>query len=139
MSIFLLFFFSSRRRHTRCALVTGVQTCALPISLVFQVSVRLQLLPERATDFKYKKVDHSLTGIIKMSKRFKGKVAIVTGSAQGIGAVLAEKFAQEGGTVVLADRSPLVQEVAQKIQAYGRSEEHTSELQSLMRISYAVF
>src|SRR3546814_544047 len=27
-----MFFFSSRRRHTRCALVTGVQTCALPIS-----------------------------------------------------------------------------------------------------------
>src|SRR3546814_8505725 len=27
-----VFFFSSRRRHTRCALVTGVQTCALPIS-----------------------------------------------------------------------------------------------------------
>src|SRR3546814_15162169 len=26
------FFFSSRRRHTRCALVTGVQTCALPIA-----------------------------------------------------------------------------------------------------------
>src|SRR3546814_20388465 len=31
-AVFLvLFFFSSRRRHTRCALVTGVQTCALPI------------------------------------------------------------------------------------------------------------
>src|SRR3546814_10595763 len=29
----VLFFFSSRRRHTRCALVTGVQTCALPIWL----------------------------------------------------------------------------------------------------------
>src|SRR3546814_9077293 len=29
--MFLLVFFSSRRRHTRCALVTGVQTCALPI------------------------------------------------------------------------------------------------------------
>src|SRR3546814_6525429 len=27
------FFFSSRRRHTRCALVTGVQTCALPICM----------------------------------------------------------------------------------------------------------
>src|SRR3546814_6344915 len=26
-----MFFFSSRKRHTRCALVTGVQTCALPI------------------------------------------------------------------------------------------------------------
>src|SRR3546814_406966 len=32
ISLFLvIFFFSSRRRHTRCALVTGVQTCALPI------------------------------------------------------------------------------------------------------------
>src|SRR3546814_13784295 len=30
----IFFFFSSRRRHTRCALVTGVQTCALPISWV---------------------------------------------------------------------------------------------------------
>src|SRR3546814_5072698 len=29
---FISFFLSSRRRHTRCALVTGVQTCALPIS-----------------------------------------------------------------------------------------------------------
>src|SRR3546814_6826885 len=29
--ILFCFFFSSRRRHTRCALVTGVQTCALPI------------------------------------------------------------------------------------------------------------
>src|SRR3546814_19366254 len=32
MNYVLWFFFSSRRRHTRCALVTGVQTCALPIS-----------------------------------------------------------------------------------------------------------
>src|SRR3546814_7619677 len=30
-SVFIFVFFSSRRRHTRCALVTGVQTCALPI------------------------------------------------------------------------------------------------------------
>src|SRR3546814_2812311 len=32
MFLIFRFFFSSRRRHTRCALVTGVQTCALPIS-----------------------------------------------------------------------------------------------------------
>src|SRR3546814_2326260 len=31
--VLFFFFFSSRRRHTICALVTGVQTCALPISL----------------------------------------------------------------------------------------------------------
>src|SRR3546814_17774879 len=29
--MYICFFLSSRRRHTRCALVTGVQTCALPI------------------------------------------------------------------------------------------------------------
>src|SRR3546814_2023002 len=39
-----MFFFSSRRRHTRCALVTGVQTCALPICLDV---VRLHLPPLR--------------------------------------------------------------------------------------------
>src|SRR3546814_1577867 len=33
------FFFSSRRRHTRCALVTGVQTCALPISCSARVGL----------------------------------------------------------------------------------------------------
>src|SRR3546814_500123 len=35
----LYFFFSSRRRHTRCALVTGVQTCALPIFGSFNFTV----------------------------------------------------------------------------------------------------
>src|SRR3546814_1435087 len=35
-----LFFFSSRRRHTRCALVTGVQTCALPILSVVETFFR---------------------------------------------------------------------------------------------------
>src|SRR3546814_18284470 len=34
MSLYVLFLFSSRRRHTRCALVTGVQTCALPIFVI---------------------------------------------------------------------------------------------------------
>src|SRR3546814_1250204 len=36
--LFIIFFFSSRRRHTRCALVTGVQTCALPICIVASCS-----------------------------------------------------------------------------------------------------
>src|SRR3546814_1483676 len=48
-------FFSSRSRHTRCALVTGVQTCALPIFppvfgfwpkyLVFEAAVNAGLVP----------------------------------------------------------------------------------------------
>src|SRR3546814_6349418 len=34
-------FFSSRRRHTRCALVTGVQTCALPICDLLAADIKL--------------------------------------------------------------------------------------------------
>src|SRR3546814_8095353 len=51
----VLFFFSSRRRHTRCALVTGVQTCALPIWLssaeneLGKRSFSALLSPERGT------------------------------------------------------------------------------------------
>src|SRR3546814_17452973 len=40
-----MFFFSSRRRHTRCALVTGVQTCALPISTPGRLSWRPRTTP----------------------------------------------------------------------------------------------
>src|SRR3546814_485902 len=36
---FFFFLFSSRRRHTRCALVTGFQTCALPISVLYAANV----------------------------------------------------------------------------------------------------
>src|SRR3546814_708975 len=45
-AILYLFFFSSRRRHTRCALVSGVQTCALPISpLFFASALPLKIYP----------------------------------------------------------------------------------------------
>src|SRR3546814_1652001 len=43
MCQFCVFFFSSRRRHTRCALVTGVQTCALPISLLVDTSFSMAM------------------------------------------------------------------------------------------------
>src|SRR3546814_5736753 len=41
----LVVFFSSRRRHTRCALVTGVQACALPISRAQEAAVAASLTP----------------------------------------------------------------------------------------------
>src|SRR3546814_9051730 len=51
MYIYLMFLLSSRRRHTRCALVTGVQTCALPISVHSIVSgVPDQLSAQDAID-----------------------------------------------------------------------------------------
>src|SRR3546814_6706311 len=48
MLVVIDFFFSIRRRHTRCALVTGVQTCALPISRVGRTRqlIERQLLGE---------------------------------------------------------------------------------------------
>src|SRR3546814_15762305 len=55
MCFVFCFFFSSRRRHTRCALVTGVQTCALPIyrcetldPIPDVVDVAARLAPARA-------------------------------------------------------------------------------------------
>src|SRR3546814_15193515 len=42
-------FFSSRRRHTRCALVTGVQTCALPISVFSRQSASSDHPPNAKT------------------------------------------------------------------------------------------
>src|SRR3546814_18940453 len=44
-----MFCFSSRRRHTRCALVTGVQTCALPIYM--SMARDIDVLRERLTGF----------------------------------------------------------------------------------------
>src|SRR3546814_8765519 len=49
----VVFFFSSRRRHTRCALVTGVQTCALPISSF----VGSPPLPQRGSHVRSKPMD----------------------------------------------------------------------------------
>src|SRR3546814_3907170 len=45
---FFCFFFSSRRRHTRCALVTGVQTCALPI--YSNQALRVRSIPSKKAD-----------------------------------------------------------------------------------------
>src|SRR3546814_6029725 len=54
----VIFFFSSRRRHTRCALVTGVQTCALPILILLvgltnDVSLRGLIPGELAKGFGF--------------------------------------------------------------------------------------
>src|SRR3546814_8009895 len=107
------FFFSGRRRLTRCALVTGVQTCALPISA------------RRARDCRAEVV-LGLGGGSSMD------VAKLLAALCGSGQALADMY---GIGKVQGPRLPLVLMPT----TAGRSEEHTSELQSLMRISYAVF
>src|SRR3546814_3181428 len=63
----------------------------------------------------------------RMDLGLQGKKAIIVGAARGIGMATAEVLAREGCDLAITARSE------------DRSEEHTSELQSLMRISYAVF
>ena len=52
-----------------------------------------------------------------MSNRFKNKVAVITGAAQGIGKRVAEKMAKEKGVLVLVDRAEIVHEVAESLKA----------------------
>src|SRR3546814_4569213 len=114
------FFVSSRRRHTRCALVTGVQTCALPIYLA-------------AVDRLHPPRDEA------HHRRGQPVVAFGEPRMRAVGGK------EELGQIIGADRQE-VEMRQQQVERLGkprhlehRSEEHTSELQSLMRISYAVF
>src|SRR3546814_10606381 len=133
---FFFFFFSSRRRHTSCALVTGVQTCALPIC----------------------GVDHGDPAIDRRVDGAGGliRVRLVVERRHGHAPQAERRDFQTliAETALLHDASPLglgprrlwtasglpcprVPALAPGVEV--RSEEHTSELQSLMRNSYAVF
>src|SRR3546814_5349051 len=70
-----LFFFSSRRRHTRCALVTGVQTCALPI---FSGIIALGTVGEN-NSLMYEEKIATLTAIVEAVA---GRVPVITGASE---------------------------------------------------------
>src|SRR3546814_5220124 len=68
----MLFFFSSRRRHTRCALVTGVQTCALPIWTSGEANDPYDDLPLLPDGWRWTRLGDMATisgGITKNAKR----------------------------------------------------------------------
>src|SRR3546814_3321575 len=119
------FFFSSRIRHTRCAVVTGVQTCALPIW--FNIAA----------------------GCTNISRAFKNLQPVIATSIDAAslapGAATAVIVTTLPGVVTNRHRvevTPLFPTSGLDCVAWvsgSRSEEHTSELQSLMRISYAAF
>src|SRR3546814_3930339 len=120
------FFFSSRRRHTSCALVTGVQTCALPI---FGVGARAGEDQRLAVAVDERGEDLGLVAVID------DEDAVIDG---------ARLLRLAGDLVDGGVHQELVHErrdltVERRREHELRSEEHTSELQSLMRISYAVF
>src|SRR3546814_4115231 len=118
MLFLLVVFFSSRRRHTSCALVTGVQTCALPISVGdMQRGIGEHgIFPELERDVEGDDIAQQRTrGILRPD--------------------------------LLSDRGVLVGEEATDEPVDGfaglelgpSSQEHTSELQPLMRITHAVY
>src|SRR3546814_2261794 len=125
----ILFFCSRRRRHTRCALVTGVQTCALPIS------------PRRVVPFQ-----GPGGGDVKL-RTLGPRIRTLDARRVRPAPKRADPFYLGAEWRGLVDR--LVAERGRRCEECGRtgcrvfgdhrSEEHTSELQSIMRISYAVF
>lgn len=54
-----------------------------------------------------------------MNTRFQNKVAVITGAAQGIGRRVGERMGEEGGRLLLVDRSELVHELADELGAKG--------------------
>src|SRR3546814_6911437 len=112
--VLMFFFFSSRRRHTICALVTGVQTCALPISFCGHRGI----------------VDGAFLWRWFALHRWNSRPENI------IEHMRCSVCRRRPSLMEATDEAPTV--------SFGprderRSEEHTSELQSLMRISYAVF
>src|SRR3546814_1647948 len=113
-----MFVFSSRRRHTRCALVTGVQTCALPIfvgqSAIFGLNHQAQLGLGTRGAYKHPAASIQLA------------LDLLFGLLQADMSLPMHAWQQRNVDHFLRVH-------------LQRSEEHTSELQSLMRISSAVF
>src|SRR3546814_5914866 len=142
--LWLFFFCSSSRRHTRCALVTGVQTCALPIlralaDVIIDTSdLNVHQLRRRVTTDLNLDLDTSLSLLFESFAYRRG----VPADADFVfdARVLPNPHwdprlrplsGRDRDVAEYLDAQPdVVDYVAQ------RSEEHTSELQSLMRISY---
>src|SRR3546814_4674874 len=128
------FFLSSRRRHTRCALVTGVQTCALPI---------YPLLADWPADWRAIFCGGRRSGLLKRALQRMLMLAREVDHLGhlGLGDLVAERPADAHAALVDVehDAGRVLQPHAEKALKHQhdelhrsiRSEEHTSELQSL--------
>src|SRR3546814_9780018 len=131
----MFFFFSSRRRHTRCALVTGVQTCALPISACRRADGQgvqvIAAVPGKMSNMENFTIEIDADGIALVTFDVPGRsMNAISASVQRDLDVLVAAIKSDDSIRAM---------VLQSGKESGRSEEHTSELQSIMRSSYAVF
>src|SRR3546814_7449446 len=143
--VLIYFFFSSRRRHTRCALVTGVQTCALPIcykSLKAVLDGGIEGRPETVLFYATSNrrhlmardmIENERSTAINPSEAVEEKVSLSDRFGLWLGFhscdqdtffAMIEGYAQAYGIDVPRD-----QLLAEAREWQVRSEEHTSELQ----------
>src|SRR3546814_2862024 len=126
----VLFFFSSRRRHTRCALVTGVQTCALPIC--WRDGLFISGWDGRGNAAFGRRV----ADLVAVEAMVSDEIRCSTGERlQRVMAALESRSVPVESLHVF-DSEPSFPLAWRRLL---RSEEHTSELPYLMRQSYAVF
>src|SRR3546814_2173572 len=135
---------SSITRDTRCALVTGVQTCALPIGNVrlewgeFTGRFGVVWQPQRYfTDqtliYAFLSRGYKAGGMNPPSPGFATREELLSSG------VITNPAQFELYELFFPGFSPVLQLKGAEYEPNFRSEEHTSELQSLMRISYDVF
>src|SRR3546814_4038121 len=127
---FVYFFFvSSRRRHTRCALVTGVQTCALPICL--QSATLFDRNFEDAAGLNAANFDGYT--LFDLYAGYETGFGTLSFAVQNLADAQYITYYGQAG-------SPLDEDFfAGRGRTFTRSEEQPSEITSLMRLSYAVF
>src|SRR3546814_3082345 len=91
------FFFSSRRRHTRCALVTGVQTCALPIYRGARMAVEIARQPQ------FQRMNAAYIGAVGKRKPV-GRIAVIELAHRGgIGGLVGGEPVDQPGELRLRD------------------------------------
>src|SRR3546814_2218019 len=124
----VFFCFSSRRRHTRCALVTGVQTCALPICAgrIF-VSTHHEALADDIDDPAVAALGDRLTIVPAADNLADSVLAVADLAIFPLLITTADNCLLTPEPIAESDRE------ATRLGAEARSEEHTSELQHLMR------
>src|SRR3546814_1859291 len=170
--VLCFFVFSSRRRHTRCALVTGVQTCALPIGRLWVTSPSSStsadglgpLFNSRSCQRCHLKDgrghpptsadDSAVSMFLRLSippqsdaeraLLASGRASVIPEPTYGgqLQDLAVPGMKAEGRMTIRTEEVPVTLAdgtVVTLSRPYYRSEEHTSELQSLMRTSYAVF
>src|SRR3546814_8981370 len=146
----MCFCFSSRRRHTSCALVTGVQTCALPIFIAHNGEINTVMgnrnwMRAREALLSSDLIPGDLERLYPIcipgasdSASFDEVLELLHMGGRSLphAVLMMIPEAWENHTEMDAKRRAFYEFHSAMME---RSEEHTSELQSLMRSSYAVF